>query len=163
MLHSSHHPSLLHPGKLTWNQLEVKMSFLFKGLIFRFHFHFRGCTYWDFKGMSGCLWIFKMPLSLTGGRGLALALRMAFHNPGYSAPTNFNFNNRVWEFQNCQYYIPWKLFKLFLLTPSSQIGNPRLSYISGRDGEEWANLDEKNAMIRNQWPGIVKDCWNCQS
>eukprot|EP00434_Breviolum_minutum_P000291 symbB.v1.2.000241.t2/scaffold4.1/size633627/23 len=26
----------------------------------------------------------------------------------------------------------------------------KLSYISGRDGEEWANLDEKNAMIRNQ-------------
>ena len=65
----------------------------------------------------------------------------AFEKKHWVAPMNFDFNNNcVCEFQN--------------YTPSITImENPRLSYISGGDGEEWANLDEKNAVIRNQWPG----------
>ena len=137
-------------------------------------------TYWDFPNgcrdvylSSKCYWVWL-------GKGGNLANHfMAFHDPGDGSqkwlhrPKNGSaievpqFEGKTTEcesFRTAQYYIPWKLVQAFPpYTPSSQIGNPRLSYISGRDGEEWANLDEKNAMIRNQWPGILKNSWSCQS
>ena len=140
------------------------MSFLFKGLIFRFHFNFWGENILGFpQWMSG--WVYLSSKCYWVWLGKGGQPRESFHGISWpwrwfpkmiAPPTKMDLplkcpnlkgkqqSVRVSELPSIIYHENW--FKLFPpYTPSSQIGNPRLSYISGRDGEEWANLDEKNA------------------